>query len=105
MFKRLVKKAYLESWKKFLIWIFAGIAGAVLFIFTYQYIIIFWAVISVLGLITFVTLILFILFFSLNRRFLGLIDSWGKYLAAIAAGVITSAALLSIFSYLRRFLI
>ncbi len=105
MFKRFVKRPYLESWKKFLIWIAAGIAGAVLFIFTYQYFIIFWAVISILGIITFVMLILFILFFSLNRKLLGSIDSWGKYLASTAVGVISSAALLSLFSYLRRFLI
>ena len=105
MFKRFVKKDYLDNWKKFLVWLLAGAASAVLFIFTYEYVIVFWAVISALGLIIFVTLILFILFFSLNRRLLGSIDSWGKYLAAIAVGAISSIALLSLFSFLRRFLI
>jgi uncharacterized membrane protein len=105
MFKRLIRKNYLDNWKKFLIWLAAGIAGAVLFIFTYQYAIIFWATLSILGLISFITLILFILFFSLNRKLLGSIDSWKKYLIAIGIGIISSAALLSLFSYLRRFLI
>lgn len=105
MFKRFIKKNYLDNWKKFLIWIIAGAVWAVLFVFTYQYILIFWAVLSVLGQITLVTLILFILFFSLNRRLLGSIDSWKKYLLAMAAGIILSAALLSLFSFLRRFLI
>ena len=105
MFKRFIKKGYLDDWKKFLAWLLAGAASVVLFIFTYEYVIVFWAVISALGLIIFVMLILFILFFSLNRRLLGSIDSWGKYLAAIAVGTISSIALLSFFSYLRRFLI
>jgi uncharacterized membrane protein len=105
MFKRLIRKNYLNNWKKFLIWLVAGAAGAILFIFTYQYTIIFWALLAVLGLIVFTTLILFILFFSLNRRLQGSIDSWTKYLAAIGAGIISSAALLILFSFLRRFLI
>ncbi len=105
MFKKFVRKNYLDNWKKLFIWLAAGAAGAVLFIFTYKYAIIFWAMLSVLGLLAFVTLILFILFFSLNRRLLGSIDSWKKYMAAIAVGIISSGVLLTLFSYLRRFLI
>ena len=105
MFKSFVRKNYLDNWKKFLIWLAAGAAGAALFIFTYKYAIIFWATLAVLGLITFVTLVLFILFFSLNRRLLGSIDSWKKYLIAIVVGMLSSTALLTLFSYLRRFLI
>ena len=105
MFKRFVRKSYLDDWKKFIIWIIAGIVGMILFIFTYQYAFIFWSTLEILGLITFITLILFIIFFSLNRKLLGSIDTWKKYLAAIAVGVVSSAALLSLFSYLRRFLI
>jgi len=105
MFKRSVRKHYLDDWKKFLTWLAAGAAGAMLFLFTYRYAIIFWAVLAILGLIAFVTLILFILFFSLNRRLLGSIDSRGRFLAAIAAGALSSIALLTLFSYLRRFLV
>jgi uncharacterized membrane protein len=105
MFKRFARKNYLDSRKKFLTWLAAGIVGVILFIFTNQFAFIFWSTLSVLGLIAFITLILFIIFFSLNRRLLGSIDSWKKYLAVIAAGMISSSVLLSIFSYLRRFLI
>jgi hypothetical protein len=105
MFKRPVRKNYLDNWRKFLIWIAAGIIGVILFLFTNQYAIVFWSTLSVLGLIAFLTLILFILFFSLNRRLLGSIDNWKKYLAAIAVGIMSSAVLLTLFSYLRRFLI
>jgi uncharacterized membrane protein len=105
MFKKFVRKNYLDCWKKFIIWLAAGAAGAILFVFTYQYAIIFWSTLAVLGLLLFITLILFILFFSLNRKLLGSIDTWKKYLAAIMVGIISSAALLTIFSYLRRFLI
>jgi uncharacterized membrane protein len=105
MFKRLVKKNYLDNWKKFLVWLVSYAALAAAFIFTYKYAIIFWSILSILGLIIFVSLILFILFFSLNRRLLGSIDSWMKYTAVIAVGMISAAALLSLFSYLRRFLV
>jgi predicted Na+-dependent transporter len=105
MFKRFARKNYLDSRKKFLTWLAAGIVGAILFIFTNQFAFIFWSTLSVLGLIAFITLILFIIFFSLNRRLLGSIDSWKKYLAAIVIGMVSSAALLILFSYLRRFLI
>jgi len=105
MFKKLVKRNYLDNYKKFIIWIVAGIALATLYIFTYQYIIVLWAAVAVLGLIAFVTFILFILFFSFNKKLAGSIDSWGKYLAAIAAGTVSSIMLLSLFSLVRRFLI
>lgn len=105
MFKRFIKKNYLDSRRRFLIWVAAGAGLAALFIFTYEYTLIFWSIMSILGLVAFVTLVLFILFFALNRKLLGGIDSWGKYLAALAVGIITAAALLSLFSYLRRFLI
>ena len=105
MFTRLVKKNYLDNWKNFLVWLVSCAALAAVFIFTYKYAIVFWSILSILGLMIFVSLILFILFFSLNRRLLGSIDSWRKYLAVIAVGMISAAALLSLFSYLRRFLV
>ena len=75
MFKKYIKDNYLSSRKNFLIWIIASVAAIVIFIITYKYAFIFWSVISILGVMTFTTLILLILFFSLNRRFLGSIDS------------------------------
>ncbi len=105
MFGKFIKRNYLDSRKKFLIWILSGIAAIIIFIFTYKYIFILWSVISILGLITFTALILFILFFSLNRRLLGSIGSAKKYIIAIIMGLISAAALLSVFSYLKRFLI
>ncbi len=105
MFKRFVKKNYLDNWKKFLAWLVVAVGGATLFIFTYQYIIIVWSIVSVLGLISFVSLILFNLFFSFNRWLLGSIDSWKKYVIAIITGAVSSGVLLLLFSFLRRFLI
>lgn len=105
MFKRFVRKSYLDKKIKFFIWIFCGIVMVAAFIFTYQYALIFWSVVSILGMITFVVLILFILFFSLNRRLLGSIDSGKKYIISLIVGVISATILLSLFSYLRQFLI
>jgi uncharacterized membrane protein len=104
MFRRLVKRNYLDNWKKFLVWFIAGVALTAVFTLTYEYFLIFWSVLSILGLIVFVTLILFILLFSLNRRLLGSIDSWKRYVMAAGTGIVSAAALLSLFSYLRRFL-
>jgi uncharacterized membrane protein len=105
MFKRFVKKNYLDRKVKFLMWLLCGVLMAAVFIFTYQYALIFWSVVSILGLITFVTLILFILFFSFNRRLLGSIDSGKKLTITLIVGIFSAIALLSLFSYLRQFLI
>lgn len=105
MFRRFVRKNYLDRRVKFLIWILCGVLFAVVFIFTYQHIFIFWSVISILGMISFVTLILLILFFSLNRRLLGSIDSGKKLVISLIIGIVSAIALLSLFSYLRQFLI
>jgi len=105
MFKRFVKKNYLDRKVKFLMWLLCGVLMAAAFILTYQYALIFWSVVSILGLITFVTLILFILFFSFNRRLLGSIDSGKKLTITLIVGIFSAIALLSLFSYLRQFLI
>lgn len=105
MFERFVKKNYLDRKVKFLIWLLCGAVMAAAFIFTYQYALIFWGVVSILGMITFVLLILLILFFSLNRRLLGSIDSGRKYIISLIVGIVSAMALLSLFSYLRQFLI
>jgi len=105
MFKRFVKKNYLDRKVKFLAWLLCGIIMAATFIFTYKYILIFWSIVSIFGMITFIALILFILFFSLNRRLLGSIDSGKKYIISLVVGIVSATVLLSLFSYLRQFLI
>jgi uncharacterized membrane protein len=105
MFKMFVRKSYLDKKIKFFIWIFCGAVMAAAFIFTYQYALIFWSVVSILGMISFVVLILFILFFSLNSRLLGSIDSGKKYIISLIVGIVSATILLSLFSYLRQFLI
>lgn len=105
MFKRFMRTDYLDRPAKFLTWLFCGAVMAATFIFTYKYALIFWSVVSILGMITFVVLILFILFFSLNRRLLGSIDSGKKYTISLIAGIVSAIALLTLFSYLRQFLI
>ena len=105
MFKRFVKKNYLDRKVKFLIWLLCGVLMAAVFIFTYQYALIFWSIVSILGLRTFVTLILFILFFSFNRRLLGSIDSVKKFIISLILGMVSAIVLLTLFSYLRQFLI
>ena len=105
MFKRFVRKNYLDRKTKFLAWLLCGAVMTGAFIFTYQYVLIFWSVVSILGMISFVVLILFILFFSLNRRLLGSIDSGKKFTVTLILGVVSAIALLSLFSYLRQFLI
>jgi len=105
MFKRFVKKNYLDRKVKFLAWLLCGIIMAATFIFTYKYILIFWSIVSIFGMITFIALILFILFFSLNRRLLGSIDSSKKYIISLVVGIVSATVLLSLFSYLRQFLI
>jgi uncharacterized membrane protein len=105
MFKRFVKKNYLDRKVKFFAWLLCGVLMVAVFIFTYQYTLIFWSVVSILGLVTFVTLILFILFFSFNRRLLGSIDSGKKLIITLVLGVVSATILLSLFSYLKQFLI
>ena len=105
MFKRFMKKNYLDRKVKFLSWLLCGAVVAAAFIFTYQYALILWGVVSILGMISFVMLILFILFFSLNRRLLGSIDSAKKFIISLILGIVSAIALLSLFSYLRQFLI
>lgn len=105
MFKRFVKKNYLDRKIKFLAWLLCGIIMAATFIFTYKYILIFWSIVSIFGMITFIALILFILFFSLNRRLLGSIDSGKKYIISLVVGIVSATILLSLFSCLRHFLI
>ena len=105
MFKKYLRKNYLDSMKKFCIWLLAGLIICTIFIFTYSYVLTLWSIISVLGMVTFTTLILFILFFSLTRRLTGSIDSSKKFTISIIAGIAASLALLSLFSYLRQFLI
>ena len=105
MFKRFVRTNYLNKPVKFLIWLFCGIVMAATFIFTYQYVLIFWSIVSILGVITFVMLILFILFFSLNRRLWGSIDSAKKFITSLILGMVSAIALLILFSYLRQFFI
>lgn len=105
MFGKFIKENYLSSRKKFLIWVLSGIAIIIIFIFTYKYTFIFWSIISILGLVIFTALILFILFFSLNKRLLGSIDSMKKYIIVVVIGLFSSSVLLLLFSYLKRFLI
>jgi len=105
MFGKFIKKNYLGSRKKFLIWGLSGIAVIIIFIFTYKYALFFWSFISILGLVIFAALILLILIFSLNKRLLGSIDSMRKYIIAIIIGFILASILLSLFSYLKRFLV
>ncbi|MCJ7665530.1 MAG: DUF2085 domain-containing protein [Actinobacteria bacterium] len=105
MFKKYSRKNYLDSPKKFWIWILVGLILCTTFIFTYSYVLILWSVISVFGMVSFTTLILFILFFSLTRRLTGSIDSLKKYTISIIAGIAASFLLLSLFSCLRQFLI
>ena len=105
MFKKYIRKNYLDSPKRFWTWILAGLILCTIFIFTYSYVLILWSIISVFGMVSFTTLILFILFFSLTRRLTGSIDSSKKFTISIIAGIAASLALLSLFSYLRQFLI
>ena len=105
MFKKYIRKNYLDSPKKFWIWILAGLILCTIFIFSYSYALILWSIISVFGMVAFTTLILFILFFSLTRRLTGSIDSLKKFIISIITGIAVSLALLSLFSYLRQFLI
>ena len=105
MFKRFVRINYLDRKVKFFTWLLCGIIMAAVFIFTYKYVLIFWSIVSILGMITFVVLILFILFFSLNRRLLGSIDSVKKFIISLILGIVSAIALLTLFSYLRQFLI
>ena len=105
MFGKFIKKNYLGGRKKFLIWGLSGIAVIIIFIFTYKYALFFWSFISILGLVIFAALILLILIFSLNKRLLGSIDSRRKYIIAIIIGFILASILLSLFSYLKRFLV
>lgn len=105
MFGKFIKRNYLDSRKKFLIWILSAAVAFIIFIFTYKYLFIFWSIVSILGLVTFAALILLILIFALNKRLMGSVDSTKKHIIAIASGLILACILLSFFSYIKRFLI
>lgn len=100
--KNNLNKYYLESRKKFTIWIAAASFIALLFILTYRYIVVLWSFLSIIGLVTFNSYIVLILFFSIFKKFTNSIDRTKKYLAALTAGGAFSVAMLLLLSFLRR---
>ncbi len=93
---------YLESRKKFTIWIAAAFFAALLFILTYRHIIVLWSFLSIIGLVAFSSYIVLILFFSIFKKFTNSIDRTKKYLAALTAGAVFSVVMLLLLSFLRR---
>lgn len=105
MWKKLVRVPYLNSRKYFLIWILSGLGLFTAFMFSFERLLMFWGVLSVLGMIAFVTLIVLILFFGTIRRFTNKINSWKCYILCFTAGIVFSIGILSVLSTVRQFLI
>ena len=105
MWKKPVRVPYLNSKKSFFLWILSGICIITAFIFSFRKILIFWGIISIIGMIIFVTLILLILFFGVFRRLTNKINSWKYYILSFAAGIVFSIGILSLLSIIRPFLI
>lgn len=105
MWEKLVRVPYLSNKKSFVIWIFCGIGLIAAFMFSFERLLLFWGVISVIGMIIFVTLIVLILFFGTVRRLTNKINSWKYYILSFSAGVILSIGILALLSTARQFLI
>ncbi len=105
MWKKLVRVPYLNNKKPFFIWIFCGICMIVVFLISYKEILIFWEIISIIGMIIFVTLIVLILFFGVNRRLTNKVNSWKFYILSFTAGIVFSIGILAVLSTVRKFLI
>jgi uncharacterized membrane protein len=105
MWKKLVRVPYLNDKKHFIIWILCGIGLIAAFMFSFERLLVFWGVISVIGVIIFVTLILLILFFGTIRGMTNKINSWKSYILFFTAGIFFSIGILSLLSTLRQFLI
>jgi uncharacterized membrane protein len=105
MWGKLVRVPYLNDKKSFIIWIFCGIGLIAAFMFSFKRLLIFWGVISVIGMIIFVTLIVLILFFGTISRLTNKIYSWKYYILSFSAGVVFSIGILALLSTARQFLI
>lgn len=105
MWKKLIRRPYLNNKVSFPIWIVCGIGLAAAFIFSYREIMVFWGVVSIAGMIIFITLILLILFFGVCRRLTNSVDSWKYYILIFAAGIVFGTGVLALLSIAREFLI
>ena len=105
MWKKLVRVPYLNDKKSFIIWMFSGISLIAAFMFSFKRLLIFWGVISVIGMIIFVTLIILILFFGINHRLTNKINSWKSHILCFTTGVVFSIGILALLSTARQFLI
>jgi uncharacterized membrane protein len=105
MWKKLVRVPYLSDKKHFLIWIICGSGLVAAFMFSFERLLVFWGVLSVLGMIIFVNLIVLILFFGTIRRLTNKINSWKCYVLCFTAGIVLSIGILSLLSIVRQFLI
>jgi uncharacterized membrane protein len=105
MWRKLVRVPYLNNKKSFIVWIFCGIGLIVSFMFSFERLLLFWGVISVIGMIIFVTLIVLILFFGVIRRLTNKINSWKHYILSFSAGVVISIGILALLSTARQFLV
>ena len=105
MWKKLIKKPYLNSKKYFFIWLACGIILIIAFILSYRKVLIFWGINSILGMIILITFVILILFFAICRKLTNSINSWKYYLLSLTAGVAASAGFLGLFSVVREFLI
>ncbi|MBN2073042.1 MAG: DUF2085 domain-containing protein [Actinobacteria bacterium] len=105
MFYRYRNQHYLENTWKFIGWLLIAPAMILLFIYTYRIALLFWSLLAVTGMLFFISFVLLIIFFSLAKRLAGSIRSWKTYIISISSGLLCSAAVISFFSFIRRFLI
>ncbi len=105
MWGKLVRVPYLNNKRSFIVWIFCSIGLIVTFMFSFERLLLFWGVISVIGMIIFVTLIVLILFFGVIRRLTNKINSWKYYILSFSAAFVLSIGILALLSTARQFLI
>ncbi len=105
MWKKLVRVPYLNDKRSFFIWIFCGICIIAAFIFSFRKILIFWGIISIIGMIIFITMILLILFYGAYRRLTNSISSWKSYILSFTVGIVFSIGILALLSTIKQFLI
>jgi len=101
LFKKAIKKHYLDKKISFIIWVFAGVIFISLFFISYKKLIYFWSVISITGIILFYANILLILIFASIKRISNSIKTVRSFTIIIFLAVLASTSYLLLSGFVR----
>lgn len=98
----IISESYLNRKKNFIIWVLAGIFFAGTFIFINKQFLIFYSVVSIIGLLFFISILFYILLFAASAKLGNSVSSAGRYIIFFIPVLFFSAALISLSSLLKE---